>query len=54
MPGVNGSNAVLNGIDSIAANEPGFERIVFSDGEPLSNDEMLTIIVNHDETEVQR
>lgn len=54
MPGVASNNIVLNGTDSLIASEPGFERIVFSDGDTLSNDEMLTIIVNHDETEVQR
>lgn len=47
------SNPPINSDDALAIGEPGFERIVFTDGEGLSNDEVLATIMK-DETEVRR
>ena len=51
-----GTNSVPSPGDdeALAASEPGFERIVFRDGEALSNDEVLATIMTQDETDVRR
>jgi hypothetical protein len=51
--GSSNNNTPINSDDALAIGEPGFERIVFTDGEALSNDEVLATIMK-DETEVRR
>jgi hypothetical protein len=51
--GSSNNNTQINSDDALAIGEPGFERIVFTDGETLSNDEVLATIMK-DETEVRR
>lgn len=53
VAGTNGS-FISSDVDAMASGEPGFERIVFTDGEPLSNNEVLATIMNQDETDVRR
>ncbi len=51
--GNSNNNTQINSDDALAIGEPGFERIVFSEGVVLSNDEVLATIMK-DETEVRR
>jgi hypothetical protein len=54
VAGTNGSlGPAASDDDSLAIGESGFERII-TDGEPLSNDEVLATIMNQDEMDVRR
>ncbi len=44
----------LGGSDYLANGNSNFERIVFTDGNAPSNDEVLTTLLNQDETDVQK
>ncbi len=44
----------LGGSDYLANGNSNFERIVFTDGNAPSNDEVLTTLLNQDETDVAR
>lgn len=50
----NGSSSLPGDDDALATGEPRFERIIFTDGEALSNDEVLATIMNQDETDGRR
>jgi len=51
VAGTNGTGGPVTGDE--ATGETGFERII-TDGEPLSNDEVLATILNQDEMDVRR
>lgn len=48
------TGAALSGNEMIVTNESSFERIIFTGEDAPSNDEVLTTIMNQDETDVQR
>lgn len=48
------ADLTLGGSGYLANGNSNFERIVFTDGSAPSNDEVLTTLLNQDETDVQR
>jgi len=44
----------VNGGEYLSQSDPKFDRIVFNDGDSLSDDDVLTTIFNQDETGVQK